>query len=340
MAISLFEQAKMSVESLLKTKGFPTEEKVMDGVLGLINQIADYYEEGVKLYPEVVMVGDIQLLDMLPNRRLTLYDKSVEADEFKRMMKLCSPLATDNWCIYVCLCSDNMQYGVLSAEIEETSLSLSKQLIQVADKEDPIIYIRNVGSKNVELSAPGMEEDNTLVISLTLDEYTHDYDDNLNGLVNAIIADCEESDKNIIQPFMVKLLKDALNEGHGNLIVVCKKEVLNAVIEGNMSGGACLTPAIDIPYLLRADARDKSSRTSVNIKSNVSVIKSMINHDGITIFSTDGCLLAYHYIVSNALVQKIQTVGGSRSKAFAALEQIDDITARFFKSQDGITKFA
>lgn len=326
-----------SIGKLLSDKKFPDNQILVEGVVGLISQIADYYEEGVRYYPEVVLLGSEDLLSLIPNRRVTIYDGVISADEFKKMMKLCSPLATNNWVIYICIEEDRLQYGLLSTEIEETSLALSKQFIDMAEESDSILYIRNIGSKNVEI----MAVDSSLVVSLTLDNCVKTMDEDLAKLVDAIIEDCDDTIKEdrIVRPFILKLLKDALNEGHGNLIVVCKPENVDNAVENNMSGGALLKERIDIPRLIMDDKNNKLNKTSVSIKSYTAIIKSMINHDGITIFTSDGCLAGFHFIVNNSLVQEVKTVGGSRTKAFEALKGIDLLTARFFKSQDGIIKF-
>lgn len=333
--ISLKDIAKEKVSELLKENGFPAEESVLNGVIELINQVADYYEEGIKLNPEIIIVGDFDVFKTIVSRIVCLYKGKIEDKEFKRLMKLCSPLATNNWKLYLYLKDDQMEYGVVSSEVSEMSLSLSNQLSGLMEENTPIIYIRNVGSKNVEL----LSGKGALGISFTLEGYSSGYDNNLQKLASAIVEDCQNDGIDYCA-FILKLIKDALNEGHGNLIVVCKKEDLSSLINAeNMTGGALLSSPIDIPQYLREDNREKSNKTSVQIKSYVSVLKAMINHDGITIFSTDGCLLGFHYIVNNSLVDNVTAVGGSRTKAFEALKKLGFLKARFFKSQDGVTKF-
>lgn len=65
----------------------------------------------------------------------------------------------------------------------------------------------------------------------------------------------------------------------------------------------------------------------------------MLNFDGITLFSTTGTILGYHFIVDNKIDGENQIVGGSRSRAFEALTHINGISACFMKSQDGNVKY-
>ena len=330
--ISNRDTALYEIDKLLKKNGYPTNNTMVEGVADIVNKIADYHEEGVKLYPEVLILHDDYFLKPLQARTEMVYQGEIKENEFSKAMKLCAPLATGNWNIYIVLPDDkHISYGLVSVERKETSLDLVTQAIEMGG-DDGIIYIRNVGSKNVELRT----KQESCIISLTLDGDVDFQDSNLQKLVEAMLKDLAHDE--VLHNFIVKTIKDALNAGHGNLIAVCKRENFELCLT-KMTGGAKLTPAIDIPELLNEDKMIQSSETSVAIKSNMTLVKSVINHDGITFFSTRGELLGYHYIVDNSKVGDGNAVGGSRTKAFEALKTIGEIEGRFFKSQDGITKY-
>lgn len=336
MIISCGPQAKEELLKLMEEESFPLSETIIDGVLNIVNQVSDYHEEGVRLFPEVIIVNDISILKMIQARTEQVYDGMIEEHTFSRIMKLCAPLANSNWSIYVNIVDkEHVQYGVVSGELKETSLSLRRQVLEITPKVDHVLYIRNIGSKNVEIR----NTFRTCIVSLTLDGSIINQDDNLNGLIACTIADVPDDLKSeILFDFMHKTIGDALDEGHGNLIAVCKENDLSVCLK-EMSGGSVIEKPIDIPSLLNDDRMFEKNTTSVAIKSYVSLIKSMINHDGITFVSTTGKILAYHYIVNNNKVESVQVVGGSRTKAFEALKNVPSIYACFFKSQDGLTKF-
>lgn len=330
--ISNRDAAIGEIEMLLKGNGYPVNNVMIGGVVDIVNKIADYHEEGVKLYPEVIVLHDEYSLKPLQARTEIIYKGDISINEFSKVMKLCAPLAVGNWNIFIVLPDDkHITYGLVSVEKKETSLDLVTQAIDMGG-DDGIIYIRNVGSKNVELRT----KHEACVISLTLDGNMDSQDSNLRQLVEMMLKDLEHD--NVLHNFMVKTIKEALNAGHGNLIAVCKKENFDLCLE-KMTGGAKLAPVIDIPGLLKEDKVIHSNETSVAIKSNMALVRSVINHDGITFFSTKGELLGYHYIVDNSKVGDGNAVGGSRTKAFEALKTIEGIEGRFFKSQDGVTKY-
>lgn len=317
---------------ILKEEEFPVSEMHVNGIIDIIDQISDYYEEGSKLYPEVLIVKTRDMILSYPGRSIKLFSGQITKHHFKQAMKLSAPLAVDNWNIYIILQNDDsIEFGIISTEEKETSLSLRSIAISQADADDHLLYIRNVGGKNVEVA----RRKEAILISLSLQEDVTTQDDNISKLVNSIIADLE--DKEEAKRFILKVILDALNEGHGNLIAVCKEQNIDVVL-ANMTGGAKLEPYINIPELLKADREEGRSETSVAIKSNVSVVKHVINHDGITIFSTTGKVMAFHYIIDNSKANDPHIVGGARTKAFEALKIMPELYTVFFKSQEGITK--
>ena len=330
--ISNRDAALHEIENMLKGNGYPVNKTMIEGVADIVNKIADYREEGAKLYPEVIILHDDYSLKPLQARTEIIYKGEIRENEFSKVMKLCAPLAVGNWNIFIVLSEDkSISYGLVSVERKETSLDLVTQAIDMGG-DDGIIYIRNVGSKNVELRT----KRESCVISLTLEMDMVFQDSNLQKLVEVMLKDLEHEE--VLHNFIVKTIKEALNAGHGNLIAVCKRENFELCLT-KMTGGAKLTPAIDIPGLLAEDKVIRSNETSVAIKSNMALVRSVINHDGITFFSTRGELLGYHYIVDNSKVGDGNAVGGSRTKAFEALKTIEGIEGRFFKSQDGVTKY-
>lgn len=320
------------ISEILEQELFPHLEIHINGVIDIIDQISDYYEEGNKLYPEVLMMTSRDMMCSYPGRFICLYTGELKERHFKEALKLCAPLAIDNWNIYIILPDDNnIEFGIISTEVKETSLSVREFSLSQTDEDDHLLYIRNVGGKNVEVA----RRDDAILISLSLQEFVTTQDDNILKLVDAIIMDLQ--DKEETRRFMHKIILDSLNEGHGNLIAVCKEQDMEKVLQ-NMTGGAMLLPYIDIPELLRADRESGRSESAVAIKSNVSIVKGMINHDGITIFSTNGKVMAFHCIIDNSKANDPNSVGGARTKAFDAMKTVPELNMVFFKSQEGKTK--
>ena len=122
------------------------------------------------------------------------------------------------------------------------------------------------------------------------------------------------------------MLISALNHGHGNLIAVTDNiEQLKA--EKHLHGGIYLQEEIDLAKLLIDNNQEKTDRTATTLNAFTQLVISMLNFDGITLFSTTGTILGYHFIVDNKIDGGNQIVGGSRSRAFEALTHINGISA-------------
>lgn len=330
--VSCYDDAKATVEDLLGKEGFVCSESVVEGVLAIVSAVADCQEEGVRLFPEILLLKDWNELKEIDTRYHKVYEGEMDDTHFHRLMKLCSPLAVGGWHIFVVLPDEtNIGYGIISAERKETSLPLMKQAIELNDGQGAV-YIRNVGGKSVELRGTSARH----VISLSLGKTIMGQDDDIMALAKVIIGKIEKDE--ILEAFIVKILREALNAGHGNLIAVCDEDQMDACLS-RMTGGAKIDPPVDLVQLVADDKSEHSNVSSVAIKTSVAAIKAMVNHDGISLFSTTGKLLAFHYIVENNKVVDQNAVGGSRTKAFEALKTLDGVEACFFKSQDGVTKF-
>jgi len=66
--ISNGEAALYEINNLLKDNGYPVNSTLVEGVADIVNKIADYHEEGVKLYPEVIILHDDYFLKPLQAR--------------------------------------------------------------------------------------------------------------------------------------------------------------------------------------------------------------------------------------------------------------------------------
>ena len=144
--ISNRDAALYEIENMLKGNGYPVNKTVIEGVADIVNKIADYHEEGVKLYPEVIILRDYYSFKPLQARIEMLYEGEIKENDFSKAMKLCAPLAVGNWNIFIVLPDDkSISYGLVSVERKETSLSLVTQALDMGG-DDSIIYIRNVGS--------------------------------------------------------------------------------------------------------------------------------------------------------------------------------------------------
>ena len=107
LSVSLKEFASGTIKTFLQTIGFVFQNAkkntiLQDGVLHLVNELADYYEEGTRLFPEIIILDSIEYFDTIPNKQIyTFYSGEPEFYQFCKSLKMCAPLATNGWSIYI-----------------------------------------------------------------------------------------------------------------------------------------------------------------------------------------------------------------------------------------------
>lgn len=324
------------VTELVSDIDYPHSEDIINGLLDVINKLSDYHEEGQALFPEVLIVKDRSYFNTFLNHRVKLVEKELKRADFSQCIKMSAPLAVEGWTIYLVLLDDNkIEYGLLTSEITALSLGLYEQTMNMGAPEVNAIYVRNAGNKVVEVRTVQTK----LLISLNLNEENSSLDLIVNELT-AIILSNSANNTTENRNYISKIVHQALNEGHGNLIAIIEStpETITSVI-GNFHGGITLEKPIDLSQLANDCLVLHTEEASLSLGAYAKLLQSMLNFDGITLFSNDGKIIGYHYIVNNENVAEENIEGGSRSRAYSALCSIDGLKACFMKSQDGKIKF-
>lgn len=336
--VSLRHDTLTSIRNYLDTVGYHNTEIIREGLINIINMISDYHEEGTPLYPDVVLVDNNLFFSTFPSQIVKLHEGVLDIADFSMAIKLGAPLAIDGWVIYMLIDRDNhVEYGVITASLTQMSVSLYDQTITTPIEQCTAIYLRNIGNKIVEICSSV----DVCTISLNLVENDLRLNDVVKKLSASILSDvsiASHPDCSEIANYLHHLIIDALNCGHGNLIAVTDDvNGLNAT--KGLKGGIFIEPTIDFVSLSMINKKNDSDLSSTTLQRYSSIVKAMINFDGITLFNTKGQVIGYHFIVDNHLVEEQRIVGGSRTRAFYALAGLQGIKSCFMKSQDGNLKF-
>ena len=338
--ISLRETVSAQIGAFLFNEQFPGEPSIADGVLEIINLISDYHEEGKTLFPEIIIVNEKSILETVPDLKIELGTMDASIEGYKKIIKNCAPLCTSEWVIYIKAAKGKLDYGLTCAEITETTPSLYKQTVgSGAGMEGySVVYLRNIGTKTVEL----IGTKSRVLISLSLNDPSEVSNNEVNDLAKAICSNIKDGNTNLFINYFDKVLTEGLKEGHGNLItVVDDTEKAIEFLKSALPDGVYLPKPIVIVDLLKAFDNEKSGENSVALRHYSSVIKSMINSDGLTVFSNTGKLLGYHIIVRKDYLteeKKKGINGGARTHTFYNIKESKIFQFGFIKSQDGPVK--
>lgn len=337
---SLRDNTLASVAEFLLDENFQTSTLLKEGIVELINLLSDYFEEGTHLFPEVIITNNSkEFFKTISNREIVIAEETLSVKEFKNVIKLCAPLVVGSWIIYIEVTGNNMKYGLVDAEMTETSPSIYEQTVgelKVELDSINIAFLRNIGSKTVELT--GLKKQ--LIVSLTLDKIQPKGDNKIAQISDQITKTCSEEFKNPIATFINKTIEDAIKQGHGNLIgIVTDSEDSIDTLKTNITDGVYLKFPIDIEDYVIYTEKEKTNESSVSLMAFSKVMISMLNHDGITIMTEKAKILGYHmFIEPYESKDGEQPVGGARTRAFQSMVNSDIFSACFYKSQDGNAK--
>lgn len=249
---------------------------------------------------------------------------------------MCAPLTIGDWVIFIEVKEEVIKYGLIDAELSETSPSLYDQTVGSFAVDIPdihVAYLRNIGSKTVELV--GLKR--KLIISLTLDKVLLTERNYVNEISSAICMKLDEEIRDETVTYINKTINEAIKEGHGNLVGVIDIENIQSV-KDSITDGIYLNELIDIASLLEFTEREKTNESSVALRSYGTLFKSMLNHDGITILTNTGQVICYHLFIQPFEKDGEPPVGGARSRAYQSMLNSGLFVACFYKSQDGNAK--
>lgn len=335
---SLKDDALSAVGAFLYDEKFPSLPQLKEGIVELINLTADYQEEGQKLYPEILIVTDWDYFKSISNREIIVSIAEISTSEFSKILKLCAPLAVGNWNIVIEVKGSQLKYGLIDAEIIETSPSLYEQTVGrlgIVQEDYSLAYIRNIGSKTVEL----IGQKSRLVVSLDLTELNLEESNDVQNIGEQIACNCDTEIKETINTFINKTLNEAIRIGHGNLIaIIDDNEEMIASLKEKFNDCIYLGKPIDFQEFIKNCEVEKSNDTSVNLLSHSKILISMLNHDGITIMTNTAKVIGYHMFIPK-IDGEIDINGGARTRAFQSMINSKHFSACLYKSQDGKSKY-
>lgn len=340
MPTSLRKTVSSEIGTFLSYNGFSLRNPDMNPVLveelvSIVNSLSDYYEEGMHLFPEVLLTNNIANVPFLAVYEF--YKGRLEANALSKAIKMCAPLCNEGWCVFLEVNEYGaIRWGVVNGEAKITSLSLLDLLSLYADESHRFILLHNIGAKTVEF-VPANGQEN-YAVSLSLNGIEDVQGKQIHELSQTISETCEESH---FCNFVEKIVSYALQIGHGNLIAVIRLHDGKMQIPEIFSDGVMLSDSpIDLyDSYLRFKKSDNDIIAHELLKKVSCLVESMLNHDGICLFTNDGKLIGYHLIVDNKVIADEQIVGGARTKAFKKLVSEESIYAVLMKTQEGSIQF-
>lgn len=337
--VSFRETVLDQIGNFLLDVGFDVDKAYMkilkSELVEVANLLSDYYEEGTHLFPEVVLLDNFEaFVKMYPCIHNVFFVGEIKEKGLQRAIKMCAPLADNGWNIIMEVRGARLLWGVVNVELSAVVSPLYNQIKEDSDRTYHLVYIKNIGMKTVEFLSIGGTSKYQLSLSLkNINEITKN---EVAKFCDVVVSDVN-GDKTEPKDIIEKVINTAIQKGHGNLIVVIKDEDEKTRIPDILKNGVGVT-AIDFPMLYYDLCKNKIIENHTCLERFMDLVVSMINHDGITVFTTKGKIVGYHYIVENNEKNTVENEGGSRHKAYSKLCMSPQILAVLMRTQEGVIK--
>lgn len=343
--VSLHDTVRSQVGSFMQSFMFicsttESNNAFCDGMVEVIDMLSDYYEEGTHLYPSIVLFDDPQYLRILPNIHYTFYQGAIELKQFKQCLKMCAPLAVNGWNIFMQVRDTSMSWGVITTELKETSLSLTSQILREKEEFCKVALITNVGMKTVAMASSGRECECIVHLSLMNNHAVTSKD--IDDFCSCALHNCQVHTEEF-KGYFSKIIGTALQTGHGNLFGIIEERDEMQIPNLLKDGVSLIEEPLDFASVYSQLNSDVNTGNTVELNSMLKMMSalaiSMMNHDGITVFTDTGKIVGYHFIVDNNVSPKDMIVGGARTKAFYAMVESGLFKGVFIRKQEGETIF-
>jgi hypothetical protein len=302
--------------------------------------ISDYREEGMSLAPAVFISTQLDslLLAISGKNPVPIGAGPFTSMTVRTALKACAPLGSGRqWAMYLIISPNaELSYGVFMttrSPLTETSFeqlrhnrkqSTDATLIGITRIGESIVEVRSTTGDHQYIDFSGAAEiSNSPALTIS-------------NFVETVTRDVSAELKRKFEVFYYRIVVEALGSPHGTLTAVLKAGSACPLF---LADGIWLSP----PLSLEKSIEDYAARTAqndvLNLTGYAGLIRQFMMVDGITVFSTDGKILAYNCFVRHPTMQILskEFIGGARRRAYEILCASfgDVLVGALYKSQDG-----
>ncbi len=332
-----------AITDFVQDAGFHVQINLM---VELVYELAGYREEDVPFFPTVYVVkrtNDADTLSIIAPGAERIFLKSVDMAEGSgaRILKDSAALADGGWSIFIDVTEQVARYGLFRSEVMPISLSSADRMADPHSVSGSALLIRNCARNCVELVA---SDGRRLEFGLTAKRpAAKSVTDSFSALAVQATRTVSEDNRKPATAYLQRLIAQICQRCHGTMIVVLQERTLE--VPEAFQDGVILQEPINLLDAFQALTAETTAATLARLSALESVVRGMIQSDGITVLSADGCVLAFRVFVKpneheREAMNRIDTRGGARSRAFELLKlRVGNLlSCAFFRSQDGETK--
>lgn len=318
-----------------------------DAMIEIAASVARHHEEGVQLFPQVYICENTEeFRKQVPDGELYMLGESSDVRQgVTKAMKKCSPLVSRDWEIIIEVNAKGCRFGIFKSSSVPTALSL--ETTYFSGELDTLPAAIRVSCKRPSVVTFRSDCGKSLTVCFTHDEVSAEsLISPADQLAEHILTEVrDEPLREATSVFLVKIFQQALKGSHGTLVsVVDKKWADEKQLPQLFADGVKLVPCVDIVGAVR-NLRGSSGNLEAICAplSYYELVRGMLTFDGITVFSSDGRIIAYNVFVNAPSTTSLprDQISGARKRAFDVLRDNlgETVLAAFYQSHDGKTEF-
>jgi len=310
-------------------------------IAGVVSQLAVYTEEGVAMTPSVFICSSVSRLVQLAGigEYIPLSGDVPLESAAPKLLKAAAPLCSGNWRIYIERADNGItcKYGVFCGSSDPSSLTIDEVVLDEYDEKFPVIRITQSATNKVEVrtsAGDGIEfrfNNDQDVAELKAHEHIK--------LLSGAISKNSGPLGGLFVGYIDRILSVAIKDCHGTLIAVVPAET--GGLPESLSDIVQINPPFHLYDRFQKHIDEGKTADSVSrLQAASELVSGFISSDGITVFNDAGYILGYRAFIHSDNGGK-PISGGARSRAYEAMKALvgKDLTAVFFRSQDGRTDF-
>ncbi|MFM0025308.1 hypothetical protein PQR70_03375 [Paraburkholderia madseniana] len=310
-------------------------------IAGIVSQLAVYTEEGVTMTPSVFICNSIaQLVQLAGVGEYIPLSADVPLESAgPKLLKAAAPLCSGHWRIYIerSANGESCKYGVFCGTSDPSSLTIDEIVLDEYIEAFPIVRISQSATNKVEVrtnAGDGIEFRFNNDIDIA-EIKIHEHIRLLSGAISRNSGPLSE----LFSGYVDRILSAAVKDSHGTLIAVVPSQILT--LPERLTDSVPLNPPLHLYERFKRHIDEGKTAESVSrLQAASDLMSGFIGSDGITLFNDAGYVLGYRAFVHSDTGGK-PVAGGARSRAFEAMKALlgTDLTAAFFRSQDGRTDY-
>ena len=329
--------AKTKIVDFLTTEfsgTFPL--KLQNRFLNFFPQIANYEEEGHKYKPAIFFTNNIDaVVKNVPNAtKIVLFNDDNE-NMFASRLKSLVPFCNHNWCVYISISEENIEYGIFRIinSIKDESLETVLFKSEILQEKSNKLFGIYVYAENTWTITMRSFKGRVVNVNFALDiRVVNNWEEEIKEFVDASFSKLRTSAKKLqeIKNMYRNIFRNVSRSVDGTICVVVDSEYEP---DAFFEDGIWLTEPISFSKLF-AQTNQYNEQKLATI-SNVFV--TMLNFDGITVVDNKGQIRAYNVFIETNMKVAGNIIGGARKRAAYTIinSKRPHIIGVYFQSHEG-----